>query len=136
MQKQPINKQQTIRFFNKELLDKLNEDYEKSRFTSVNNYLNFCLDQSAKLGGIQNDIIEAKNILKELKENSNNYQNKELKLLEQFVNKMITCEKIICRIYHLLFCYIFDYELEEEKFENGNQDYIPSGLKGYLRLEQ
>lgn len=136
MQKQSINKQQTIRFFNKELLDKLNEDYEKSRFTSVNNYLNFCLEQSAKFKNIQTDIFEMRDALKELNENSKNYQNKELKLLEQFVNKMITCEKIICRIYHLLFGYIFDYELKEEKFENGSQDYIPSGLKGYLKLEQ
>ena len=136
MQKQPINKQQTIRFFNKELLDKLNEDYEKSRFSSVNNYLNFCLGQSVKFKNIQTYIFEMRDVLKELNENSKNYQNKELKLLEQFVNKMITCEKIICRIYHLLFNYVFDCELKEEKFENGSQDYMPSGLKGYLKLEQ
>lgn len=136
MQKQHINKQQTIRFFDKELLDKLNEDYAKSSFNSVNTFLNFCLEQSAKFMQIQTDIEECKNKINELCENNANFEKSQIKLLEQFVNKLNTNEKLLCRLYALTLDSAFDGLDEMIYYENGSKDHLPSGLKGYLRLEQ
>ena len=130
--KNQISKQQTIRFKNSKLVEKLNEEYLNSKFNSVNEYFIFCLEHhlSSNVNAMQ-ELEKISGILQD-KNLSNSEFEKEVTLsLIQITSIMKKNLLVSLRILGLLRRQVFEYPLDEEKLYEGLYDEDPLVIKAF-----
>ena len=124
--KTKINKQQTIRFKDANLVAKLNEDYLKSKFNSVNEYFNFCLESHLNSQvNTKKHIEEIFNILQDKNLSNDKFEQELLYTLKEIVKNLKKNMSISLRELGLLTRFIFKYPLDENDLDNGKYDEQP-----------
>ena len=121
--KNEITKQNTLRLYKVQLIEQLNEDFKKSNFKSINDYLTFCLE--SYLNSKQDLKEQIEFINRTLKQkNLINYKFEEelLSTLQAIAKKLDINEKLTIRQLELLRRWLFGYTLDEKSFIDGKYD--------------
>lgn len=121
--KNEITQQNTLRLYKVQLIEQLNEDFKKSNFKSINDYLTFCLE--SYLNSKQDLKEQIEFINRTLKQkNFINYKFEEelLSTLQAIAKKLDINEKLTIRQLELLRRWLFNYQLDEQSFVNGKYD--------------
>ena len=130
--KNQISKQQTIRFKNSKLVEKLNQEYLNSKFNSVNEYFNFCLENHLNSNvNAQQELVEIYNILKEKQSSGSEYEDELLSTLREIASLMRKNLIVSLRTLGLLRRQVFEYPLDEEKLDHGIYDEDPLYIKAF-----
>lgn len=135
--KNEITQQNTLRLYKVKLIEQLNEDFKKSNFKSINDYLTFCLESYLNSKQELKEQIEFINRTLKQK-NLINYKFEEelIDTLKAIVKKLDVNEKLALREFGLLKRWLFGYSLDEQSLNNGKYDEeVPPKFKDYYRGE-
>lgn len=121
--KNEITQQNTLRLYKGQLIEQLNEDFKKSNFKSINDYLTFCLESYLNSKQDLKEQIEFINrMLKEKNLIDYKFEEELLSTLKAIAKKLDVNEKLTLRELGLLKRWLFGYSLDEQSFNNGKYD--------------
>lgn len=130
--KNQISKQQTIRFKDANLVERLNQDYLNSKFGSVNEYFNFCLENNLNSQiNAKKELIEINNLLQEKNLSNKKFEQEQLYTLKEILRYLKKDMTVSIRTLALLTKYVFRYPLDEEELENGKYDIAPYDIQEF-----
>ena len=121
--KNEITQQNTLRLYKAQLIEQLNEDFKKSNFKHINDYLTFCLESYLNSKQDLKEQIEFINrTLKQKNLIDYKFEEELLSTLKAIAKKLDVNEKLTLRELGLLKRWLFGYSLDEQNFINGKYD--------------
>ena len=126
-----ISSQQTVRIYNRKLREKITEDILNSNCSSVNEYINFCVEQylNSKID-FKKQVQNTNEVLEQNALIGKKFEEELVKTLKAISTKLNNAEFLQLKEMGLLRKFAFGYRIDENKYNNDEyNDTLPQKLK-------
>lgn len=126
-----ISSQQTVRIYNRKLREKITEDILNSNCSSVNEYINFCVEQylNSKID-FKKQVQNTNEVLEQNALIGKKFEEELVKTLKAISTKLTNAEFLQLKEMGLLRRFIFGHPIKESEYDqNAYKDKLPMTLK-------